>query len=194
MAKSEQTPKKTKPETLSDKCGAVLKQRREHLTARRMAVSLVSKILMVTLVFFILLTQILQFSRARNNDMYPAIRAGDIVLGYRLGKEFEKNDVVVFQQGEYQRVGRIVAKGGDTVTLDESGALLVNGTLQYEKIPLETLPCEYGTITYPYTVPSDSYFILNDYRQEQRDSREFGPVKASDIQSRVISLLRRREI
>jgi signal peptidase I len=102
--------------------------------------------------------------------------------------------VVTFRQGDYRRVARVVAMGGDEVSLGENGTLIVNGNVQDEEIFYVTEPLTGGEIQFPYTVPEDSYFVLCDYRTNSRDSRYFGAVSKNDIDGKIISFLRIRGI
>ena len=101
-----------------------------------------------------------------------------------------KNDVVVYTAQGTAHIGRIAARAGDVVTLDDSGTLLVNGTAQSGEILYPTYPGE--ALTYPYSVPQGQVFILGDYRTQAQDSRSFGPVPLTQIQAKVITILRRR--
>ena len=69
-------------------------------------------------------------TQASGNEMIPAEKDGDLVLGIRLEKDYAKNDVVVYERSGTLRVGRVLARGGDIVTLSESGDLEVNGSAQ----------------------------------------------------------------
>jgi signal peptidase I len=51
-----------------------------------------------------------------------------------------------------------------------------------------------GGVTFPYTVEEGGYFVLCDYRTISLDSRDYGAVLKSDIDGKVITILRRREI
>ena len=123
--------------------------------------------------------------------MYPAILDGDILIGYRLDKNYLKNDVVVCRADEQKIIGRVAARAGDSVDITEDGRLFVNGTEQTGEIAFPTEP---GDQTYPYTVPEGCVYILGDYRTHTTDSRDFGPVPTKDIKGKVISLFRRRGI
>ena len=72
------------------------------------------------------------------------------------------------------------------------GTPLVNGAACGGDILYPTYPGD--ALHYPYTVPEDCVFVLGDYRTQSRDSREMGGVPLSDVQARVITLLRRRSI
>jgi signal peptidase I len=115
------------------------------------------------------------------------------MLYYRLEKNYYIGDVVTFKVDGNQLAARIVAMGGDVVDLSESGQLIVNGNVQSEEVFYETEALPAG-ITYPYTVADDSYFVLCDFRTASSDSRSYGAVPRSDIDGKVITILRRREI
>ena len=144
-------------------------------------------------VIFIALTLLFIFGicRCGDNMMSPAFKDGDLVLYYRLEKEYAQSDVVVAEKDGEIQVRRIVAKGGDKVDITENG-LLINGYAQQEKdIFSDTLPYTKG-ITFPITLKEDEYFVLGDNRTIAKDSRVYGVVKEKEIKGSVISLIRRR--
>jgi signal peptidase I len=126
--------------------------------------------------------------------MYPRLRDGDLILYYRLEQDYQIGDVVVFERRNYPRVARIVAQGGDVVDLNADGQLVVNGNVQEEEVFFATEPDENGEVTFPYTVEADSYFVLCDYRIASVDSRSFGTIPQSDLDGKVVTVLRRRGI
>ena len=139
---------------------------------------------------WVLLTQVYLVTQASGNEMFPAVKDGDLVLGCRLEKDYAKNDVVVYERSGTLRVGRVLARGGDIVTLSESGVVEVNGSAQGGGILYPTYPK--SLLSYPYAVPEDSVFILGDCRTQAEDSRDFGPVQCSAVKAKVITLIRRR--
>lgn len=145
--------------------------------------SLAVRLAVFAALFWVLLTQVYLVTQASGNEMFPAVKDGDLVLGCRLEKDYAKNDVVVYERSGRLRVGRVLARGGDIVTLSESGVVEVNGSAQGGGILYPT---------YPYAVPEDSVFILGDCRTQAEDSRDFGPVQCSAVKAKVITLIRRR--
>ena len=144
-------------------------------------------------VIFVALTLlfIVGICRCGDNMMSPAFKDGDLVLYYRLEKEYAQSDAVVVEKDGEIQVRRIVAKGGDKVDITENG-LLINGYAQQEKdIFSDTLPYTKG-ITFPITLKEDEYFVLGDNRTIAKDSRVYGVVKEKEIKGSVISLIRRR--
>ena len=152
--------------------------------------SLLGRLAVFAVVLWVLLTQVYLVTRAQGSEMFPAVKDGDLLLGYRLEKTYAKNDVVVYERSGKLRVGRVLARGGDTVTLSESGVVEVNGSAQGGEILYPTYPK--SLLSYPYTVPEDSVFLLGDCRTRAEDSRDFGPVPSADVRAKVITLIRRR--
>ena len=151
--------------------------------------SLAVRLAVFAAVLWVLLTQV-SLGRMSGNEMFPAVKDGDLVLGIRLEKDYAKNDVVVYERSGRLRVGRVLARGGDIVTLSESGVVEVNGSAQGGGILYPTYPK--SLLSYPYAVPEDSVFILGDCRTQAEDSRDFGPVQCSAVKAKVITLIRRR--
>lgn len=181
----------------------ILRRRRQQAENRQDLLGLVLRVLALAVAGVVLFSQVFLIIQAPDNDMFPAVKDGDLLIGYRLQRRFVKNDVVVYRQEGRTRVGRILGVAGDMIMLDDSGTLLVNGAAQSGEILYPTYPRDAensensgnsGTLAYPYTVPQDCVFVLGDYRTQSRDSRDFGAVPLSDLQGKVISLLRRRTL
>jgi signal peptidase I len=80
---------------------------------------------------------------------------------------------------------RVIALGGDTIELKDGIVYLNNSPLkeQYIAKPHSTFGEEFLKECQKYTVPNDSAFLMGDNRKGSGDSREFGPVKYSEIKS-----------
>lgn len=157
---------------------------------RRLALSLLLRLAAAAAALAVLLGVVLLVTQARGQDMFPAVKDGDLLIAYRLQRRWVQDDVVLYRQGDALRVGRVAAVGGDVVLLDDSGELRVNGTLHTGEVPYTTYPAE--GLTYPYTVPEGCLFLLCDYRTQGQDSRHFGAVPEDSVAGKVITLLRRR--
>ena len=161
-------------------CSQMIRKRRVALENKNGYIDLLKHIILVVIAGLILFTQIFYIGQAPDNGMFPAIKDGDLMLGFRLQHTFLKNDVVVYEQDGKMHVGRILGQGTDVITLDDTGTLLVNGTAKK------------GIKKYPYTVPDGYVFVLGDYRTKAKDSRDFGCVKVKNVKAKVITILRRR--
>lgn len=168
----------------------VINARRNRVLERQGYVSLLLRILLLALTGWVLFSYVFLITQVSGNDMFPAVKDGDLVIGFRLQKEYAKNDVVAYTVDGKTHIGRIAARAGDVVTLDDSGTLLVNGTAQSGEILYPTYAK--AGITYPYRIPEGQVFILGDYRTQTEDSRDFGSIPLENVQGKVITILRRR--
>lgn len=138
---------------------------------------------------------LITFVRVGGNTMFPSMHYGDLGVFY-VREPYTLNEIVLYRTDDGERhIGRTIATGGQTITFpDETGGLfLIDGIQPSEKITYETRKDENSSIEYPLTVPEGSYFILNDFRYDTSDSRQFGCIKESRIEGRLIYLFRRRD-
>ena len=166
------------------------KEQREELLVDLLRLLL--RLAVIAVAALLLFGEVFLLCQMKGTDMFPSVRDGDLLLAYRLQKDYRKNDVVIYEAEGVRRVGRVVAREGDNVLITEDGLLRVNGTVQRGEIlyPTESRSGQEET----YTVPRKSVFILGDYRTEARDSRDFGPVAVKQVEGKLITILRRRGI
>ena len=127
--------------------------------------------------------------------MAPSIKAGDLILYYRLDKACVAGDVVVYQaDGGDVSEYRVIAQAGDTVDIKD-GSLVINGYPQNESYlyGVTTDAWDEG-ISFPVTVGQDEVFLLCDNRTEGVDSRIFGSVKTVELMGKAVTVIRRRSI
>mgnify|MGYP001321921272 CR=1 FL=1 len=168
----------------------IINKRRKRVLLRQDYSSLILRILLILLVSWVVFSQLFLLTQAKGNAMFPAVKDGDLLFAFRLQKKYEADDIVIYRRDGKQYIGRIAALESDVVSLDDSGTLIVNGTVQGDEIIFPTYPGE--TLTYPYRVVGDSVFVLGDYRTQTEDSRNFGSIPLDDVEGKVITYLRRR--
>lgn len=169
----------------------VIRQCRRRCADARDIGSFFSKLGAMAVMLALLFGMAFGMTPMKNDDMSPRISAGDLLLYYRLAQDWTTGDVMVFEKEGEQYVGRIVAKGGDTVEITDQATLVVNGSTVVESDIYYTTPAYESGVTYPLTLGEEEFFVLCDYREGGRDSRYFGPVQRSEIKGKVITVIRR---
>ncbi|MCL2287091.1 MAG: signal peptidase I [Firmicutes bacterium] len=153
--------------------------------------ALVIKIVIVAISFTLIFTFIYGFHRNTDPDMIPMVQDGDLLLFYRLNKNYAAGDLLLLDFRGQRQIRRVVASAGDTVDIVENG-LVINGALKHEpEIFQETWRYDNG-LTFPLTVGEGQVFVLGDARERAADSRVYGPVNTSDTLGTVITVIRRR--
>lgn len=178
--------------TFIQQCTAVAKKRRRRVQTREGYFAFIAKLAVIIAACWLALTKGFILMQAPNNDMFPAVKAGDLVLAYRLQNDYEKDDVVVFEENGKLRIGRIAALEGDVIDMDDTGAYTVNGTPQSGEILFLTFPQSFQD--YPCKVGEGEVFLLCDYRTQAKDSRDTGPIPMSAVKGKAITILRRKEL
>ena len=132
-------------------------------------------------------------TQVRDNSMSPALREGDLVIYYRLGKDYQKDDLITVEVNGVMQARRVVAVAGDTVDINENG-LVINGYSQIESnIYTSTEPYTEG-ISFPVTVADGQVFVLADNRTGAQDSRIYGSVEKGATGGRAMAVIRRRNM
>lgn len=129
--------------------------------------------------------------RSKDNCMYPALHSGDLGIYFRLQEPYVDSVVMYKDDSGNVRIGRVIASSGDTVEFLENGGYEVNGYSALEEVPYETYADD--LVGQTIEVDEDEYFILNDYRSLDNDSRTLGKIKRSQIIGNLVFVMRIRE-
>lgn len=174
----------------TDKISQVIKKRRNKVAIKEGYLALLVRIIVLAILGYLIFTQVFLLSRTVGNEMFPAVKDGDLIIGFRLQKDYIKNDVVTYRVNGQRKVGRYIGHGNDLISMDDSGTMLINGSIQSGEIMYPTYARE--GMENPYRVPQGHVFILGDYRTQAEDSRDFGAIEMEAIEGKVITILRRR--
>jgi len=149
------------------------------------------KIGVFVVIAIVLFTFVYGFHYNSEPGMNPAIKDGDLVLYYRLSKDYDARDLALVNfRGETQ-VRRVIATAGDTVDITEDG-LIINGSLQQEQEIFEETELYLDGPAFPMTLGPNQIFVLGDSREHATDSRLYGPIYKEDTLGKAITILRRR--
>lgn len=138
--------------------------------------------------------------RVTDQDSNAYLAKNDLVLATRK-QDIKRGDFVLYEVDGKDYVGRVIAQEKDQVTYMDD-LLYLNGQVMSEEY-IEKMREKYlasagssGYYTHDFSVmdlkdsksdkiTKDSYLILNDRRENTKDSREFGLIKASQIKGVV---------
>ena len=148
--------------------------------------ALISAALVLVLVFS-LFFRIIQVD---GESMVPTLQNGDKLIVWGAGYEPQRGDVVIVDSSAYGKplVKRVIAKGGDVVNIDyQAGTVSVNGEVLQEAYIAEPTYLGYD-VTFPYTVPEGTVFVMGDNRNASLDSRSsyVGCIDERDILGKVL--------
>ena len=147
--------------------------------------TLVLLLVAVLIVLFFLLRFVVGTSRVDGSSMDPTLIDGQMIIFTRIHASYDAGDIVCLSMPNGDNyVKRVVAVPGDVVELKE-GKLYVNGVVADSFGHGQTLPQE-ASISYPYTLEKNKYFLLGDNRENSVDSRSFGAVYRGQILGKVI--------
>lgn len=152
-------------------------------------IHLVIKLAVVGGIIWLALIFVFGVFRLKGNNMFPALRDGDLCITYKLGG-YNAGDVVAYRKDGKLKFGRIIAKEGDRVSGNDIG-VLVNGAYPSEEIfyPTQILDTN---LQLPCTLGKDEFVVLNDYRSDLSDSRTYGVITKDELEGKIICIFRRR--
>ena len=149
--------------------------------------ALISAALVLVLIF----SFFFRIIQVDGSPMVPTLVNGDKLIVWGAGYTPQRGDVVIVDSyTSYGKplVKRVIAKGGDTVSIDyATGTVAVNGEVLQEDYIAEPTYLGYD-VTFPYTVPEGTVFVMGDNRNQSLDSRStyVGCIDERDILGRVL--------
>jgi len=145
----------------------------------------------------VLRTFVFEVYEVPTGSMLETIQEGDRLVGEKITYHFDspkRGDVVTFDNPDGSGstlIKRVIATGGQTVDL-VGGVVYVDGEPLDEPYTLgkasDPLPYSLSgsEISYPYTVPEGSVWVMGDNRTNSLDSRYFGTIRVDDITSKAV--------
>ena len=191
--------KKTKTKPVMSEEEAKRAKRRKHRYIRKRLwkistgiLTWIKDIAIAVAILWVVQMFIAGYVKVDNTAMDPTIQPGETIVYSRFSYRFAdpgRGEIIAFRVGENDRahISRVIGLPGDIIMIDEQGNIKVNGiafVTSYSDGVTTYIP---GQVTYPYTVPEDSYFVLCDNPNATLDSRflSVSAVSKSDIVGKV---------
>jgi signal peptidase I len=113
----------------------------------------------------------------QGNSMSPRLNQGDYLIIDKYNKDYGRFDIIVFKipGKDTYYIKRIIGLPTEKIVIKD-GKILVNDKIFDDSFITRPIMGD-STIT----LGADEYFVLGDNQGQSFDSRNFGPVKASDI-------------
>ena len=167
-----------------------IKKRKKKRTIRTLR-NFIFKVGFIVVGLYLLLTYVFGIYVVHDNNMFPTLKDGDLVITYKLGK-YITDQVVAYKVDGHTYFGRLVAKADDVVNITEEAYYFINEQIPYEMVYYETTRNESGGLEYPYTVPQGYFFVMNDMRTNTADSRFFGALPTTQFKGFIVFTCRSR--
>ena len=111
-------------------------------------------------------------------SMSPTINDGDrMVVNTNIPEGISLNDMIVFKIEGKTYVKRVIGVQGDKVEVKKEG-IFVNSKLIHKSEDIEMDPAV-------ITLKADEYYVVGDNMNNSYDSRNYGPIKKSQIVGKV---------
>ncbi|MCI9095983.1 MAG: signal peptidase I [Lachnospiraceae bacterium] len=134
-------------------------------------------LLVVLALTFLIVTYVGQRTKVIGSSMEPMLEDGDNLIVDKISYRFEEPrrfDIIVFPfryEEKTYYIKRIIGLPGETVYIDESGAVYINGEVLKESYGKETI-IDPGRAFEPVILGEDEYFVMGDNRNNSSDSRD----------------------
>ena len=123
----------------------------------------------------------------KNQNMSPTLKNGERVIVSKIQTTFnlvKENDMIMYRKGDHVYFGRVIAQAGQSAAFKNhqlyrddrriAEPYVKHNTIK--QLDLSTLKGSEGDI-----VPPNAYFVLNDRRENNTDSRTFGFIHNDDV-------------
>ena len=134
-------------------------------------------LLIVLALTFLVVTYVGQRTKVSGSSMEPTLSDGDNLIVDKISYRFsepERFDIIVFPFRYAEKtyyIKRIIGLPGETVYIDDSGNIYIDGELLAESYGKEPIT-DPGRAYEPITLGENEYFVMGDNRNNSSDSRD----------------------
>lgn len=149
-------------------------------------------LLLVFCAAYLIVTYVGQRTQVSGSSMETTLSDGDHLIVDKISYRFsdpERFDIIVFPfqyDTDTYYIKRIIGMPGETVQIDESGNIYIDGELLEESYGREVIQNP-GRASDPVRLGEDEYFVMGDNRNNSSDSRDpsVGNIHRRDIIGRA---------
>ena len=152
----------------------------------RVLLRVVLAVLVVAVLLLNLFTHVFSAVQYYGSSMEPALQDRQLLVVHKTDK-VHSGDIVAFYYNNKVLVRRIIAEGGTSLEMDETGTVFIDG-IPLDEPYVRTPSRGQCNIAFPYAVPYDEFFVMGDNRTVAMDSRlkEIGTIPHNRILGKVI--------
>ena len=149
-------------------------------------------LLLVFCAAYLIVTYVGQRPQVSGSSMETTLSDGDHLIVDKISYRFhdpERYDIIVFPfqyDTDTYYIKRIIGMPGETVQIDESGNIYIDGEILEESYGREIIQNP-GRAADPILLGEDEYFVMGDNRNNSSDSRDpsVGNIHRNDIIGRA---------
>ena len=149
-------------------------------------------LLLVFCAAYLIVTYVGQRTQVSGSSMETTLSNGDHLIVDKISYRFhdpERYDIIVFPfqyDTDTYYIKRIIGMPGETVQIDDSGTIYIDGEVLEETYGREVIQNP-GRASDPILLGDDEYFVMGDNRNNSSDSRDpsVGNIHRKDIIGRA---------
>lgn len=162
----------------------------KHILKEILSISIY--LLLVFCAAYLIVTYVGQRTQVSGSSMETTLSDGDHLIVDKISYRFEdpeRFDIIVFPyqyDTDTYYIKRIIGMPGETVQIDDSGNIYIDGELLEEAYGREVIQNP-GRANNPILLGDDEYFVMGDNRNNSSDSRDpsVGNIHRKDIIGRA---------